>query len=72
MKKRKRNKPNNIKNVKCLQPAKCTTPSRQRGQAVRELDVYFRGPEFKSLPLSLAGFVLRNPEFKSLAVTVVK
>lgn len=70
MTKRKTNKPKNIKNVKCLQPAKCTMPSRQRGQAVRELDVYFRGPEFESLPISLAGFVLRNPEFKSSATVV--
>ena len=45
--------------------------SRQRGQAVRELDVYFSGPEFVSLPLSLAGFVLGKPEFKSSA-TIVK
>ena len=34
-------------------------------------DVYFSGPEFESLPLSLAGFVLGKPEFKSSA-TIVK
>ena len=67
--KRKTNKRNNMK--KCPQPAKCIMSSRQRVQAVREQDVYFSGPEFESLPLSLAGFVLGKPEFKSSA-TIVK